>query len=139
MLHVYPGFGDAPGYRTLATIKAGLLGQTTRFGERPKELTWKDLVANGNIVAGTASQVTEQLEAVIKDLRIGHLMILNQFGSIPHDLALENIERTATKVVPKLRHLWEGEWEDRWWIKPLGEPQRPEALRGPLASPTAEG
>ena len=54
-------------------------------------LTWKDLVANGNIVAGTPSQVAEQLEHVIKSLRIGHLMVLNQFGSIPHDLAMDNI------------------------------------------------
>jgi hypothetical protein len=130
MLHVYPGFGDAPGYRTLATIEAGLLGQTTRFGERPPALTWKDLVANGNIVAGTPSQVAEQLEFVIKDLRVGHLMILNQFGSIPHDLAMENIRRCATEVVPKLRHIWNGEWEDHWWIKPMAQPRPPRALTG---------
>jgi alkanesulfonate monooxygenase SsuD/methylene tetrahydromethanopterin reductase-like flavin-dependent oxidoreductase (luciferase family) len=130
MLHVYPGFGDAPGYRTLATIKAGLLGQTTRFGERPPELTWKDLVANGNVVAGTPAQVTEQLEQVIKDLHVGHLMVLNQFGSIPHDLAMENIRRTATEVVPRLRHVWDGEWEDKWWIKPLAHPRPPAPLRG---------
>jgi alkanesulfonate monooxygenase SsuD/methylene tetrahydromethanopterin reductase-like flavin-dependent oxidoreductase (luciferase family) len=129
MLHVYAGYGDAPGYRTLATIKAGLLGQTGSFGDKPTVLTWKDLVANGNIVAGTPSQVTEQLEFVIKDLRVGHLMILNQFGSIPHDLAMANIKRTATEVVPKLRRIWEGEWQDHWWIKPIERPRRPSAIR----------
>ncbi|HEV8636622.1 MAG TPA: LLM class flavin-dependent oxidoreductase [Chloroflexota bacterium] len=120
MLHVYPGFQDAPGYRTLATIKAGLLGQTGRFGERPPVLTWKELVENGNIVAGTPSQVVEQLESLIRDLHIGHLMVLCQFGSIPHELAKENIRSVATEVVPKLRHIWEGEWEDHWWIRPTG-------------------
>jgi len=129
MLHIYPGFADAPGYRTLETIKAGLLGQVGRFGDRPPELTFKDLVEQGNIIAGTPDQVTEQLEQVIKDLHIGHLMILNQFGSIPHDLAMENIRRCATQVLPKLRHLWEGEWEDHWWIKPLANPQLPGPLR----------
>jgi hypothetical protein len=130
MLHVYAGFGDAPGYRTLATIKAGLLGQTGSFGDRPPLLTWKDLLANGNVVAGTPSQVAEQLEFVIKDLHIGHLMILNQFGSIPHDLAMENIRRTATEVVPKLRHIWDGQWEDHWWIKPVERPRAPRGIGG---------
>jgi alkanesulfonate monooxygenase SsuD/methylene tetrahydromethanopterin reductase-like flavin-dependent oxidoreductase (luciferase family) len=114
MLHVFPGFGDAPGYRTIATIKAGLLGQTGRFGDRPKTMTWNDLLKQGNIVAGTPSQVTEQLEQVIKKLRVGHLMVLNQFGSMPHEAVVRNIKLTGTRVLPKLRHLW-GEWEDRWW------------------------
>ena len=66
------------------------------------------------MVAGTPDQVTDQLEQVIKDLRIGHLMILNQFGSIPHELAKENIRRTAHEVVPNLRHLW-SDYNDHWW------------------------
>ncbi len=114
MLHVYPGFGDAPGYRTLDTIRAGLLAQTGRFGERPPRNTWKDLVENGNIVAGTPDQVVEQLEQVAKDLNVGHLMLLCQIGSMPHDLTMENIRLTATKVVPNLRHV-HAEFEDRWW------------------------
>ena len=115
MLHVYPGFADAPGYRTLATIKAGLLAQTTRFGRDGfDELKWKDIVDAGNVVAGTPDQVTEQLEQVATDLRVGHLMLLNQIGSMPHDLAMYNIEKTATEVVPNLRHLW-SDYEDHWW------------------------
>jgi alkanesulfonate monooxygenase SsuD/methylene tetrahydromethanopterin reductase-like flavin-dependent oxidoreductase (luciferase family) len=134
MLHIYPGFSDAPGYRTLATVKAGLLGQTTQFGEARSALSFKDLVEAGNIVAGTADMVTEQLEQVIKDLRVGHLMVLNQFGSIPHDLALENIKTTATKVLPRLRHIWEGEYEDRWWPTPLRERVRPADVLWPAAA-----
>ena len=135
MLHTYPGFRDAPGYRTLDTIKMGLLGQTTSFGDRPPSLTWKELLANGNIVAGTPSQVTEQLEQVIKDLHIGHLMVLNQFGSIPHELAMENIKLMGEKVLPKLRHIWEGQHEDRWWIKPLANRRPVSPLRSPAAVP----
>ena len=115
MLHVYPGFMDPPGYRTIDTIKAGLLAQTTAFGRSTdKETTFDELREAGNVVAGTASQVTEQLEQVIKDLHVGHLMILNQFGSIPHELAKENIRRTAQEVLPNLRRLWP-EYEDHWW------------------------
>ena len=116
MLHTYEGFQDAPGYRSIETIKAGLLAQTiSRFG-RPSDTakSFDDLREAGNVVAGTPSQVTEQLEYVIKELRVGHLMILNQFGSTPHELAKENIELTTQKVLPKLRHLW-SEYEDHWW------------------------
>jgi hypothetical protein len=136
MLHIFPGFQDAPGYRTLETIKLGLLGQTTRFGDRPPRLTWKELVNQGNIVAGTPSQVAEQLEQVIRDLHIGHLMILNQFGSIPHELAMRNIRLTTERVLPKLRPIWDGQWEDHWWIKPLAQRRPvPELL---VASPAHE-
>ena len=115
MLHIYPGFADPPGYRTVDTIKAGLMSQTSSFGRAgEKELTFDELREAGNVVAGTPDQVTNQLEQVIKDLRIGHLMILNQFGSIPHELAKENIRRTAHEVVPNLRHLW-SDYKDHWW------------------------
>src|ERR671930_1663844 len=130
MLHIYRGFADAPGYRTIDTIKAGLLGATGLSFDRPTYLTWKDLLEQGNIVAGTPSQVTEQLEHLIKSLRVGHLMVLSQFGSIPHELAMRNIELMATKVLPNLRHIWEGEWEDYWWPKPLADRQAPAPVLG---------
>ncbi len=118
MLHVWPGFREAPGYRTIDTIKAGLLGQTGSFGDRPPSLRWRDLLDQGNVVAGTPGQVVEQLEHVAKSLHIGHLLLLNQIGSMPHELALENIRLTATEVLPKLRPIWDGQWEDRWWLRP---------------------
>src|SRR6185312_13502140 len=41
-LHVYPGFADAPGYRTPSTIKAGLTGQISKNASITREgLTWK--------------------------------------------------------------------------------------------------
>jgi len=61
-------------------------------------------------------------------LRVGHLMLLNQFGSIPHDLAMQNIRMMGEKVLPKLRHLWDGEWEDQWWIKPTPARRQPPKL-----------
>jgi hypothetical protein len=55
-------------------------------------------------------------------------MLLNQFGSIPHDLAMQNIRMTGERVLPKLRHLWDGEWEDHWWIKPSAARRQPPSL-----------
>ena len=54
----------------------------------------------------------------MKDLFVGHLLLLCQIGSMPHDLAMYNIERIATDVVPNLRHL-HSEYEDHWWPQPL--------------------
>jgi len=118
MLHIYPGFSDAPGYRTIDTIKAGLLAQTSSFGRAGAEYaTWDQLLEQGNVIAGTPAQVTEKLESVVKALHIGHLMLLNQIGSMPHEMAKENIRRTAQEVVPNLRHIWDDkpEYVDHWW------------------------
>jgi alkanesulfonate monooxygenase SsuD/methylene tetrahydromethanopterin reductase-like flavin-dependent oxidoreductase (luciferase family) len=125
MLHAWPGFSDAPGYRTIETIRAGLLGQTGSFGDRAPATTFRDFVDNGNVIVGTPSQVAEQLEHASRSLRTGHLLLLNQIGSMPHDLALENIRLTAEQVLPKIKHLWDDEWQDEWWIHPLAAPTVP--------------
>jgi alkanesulfonate monooxygenase SsuD/methylene tetrahydromethanopterin reductase-like flavin-dependent oxidoreductase (luciferase family) len=139
MLHVYPGFGDAPGYRTMDTLRAGLLAQTTRFGERPVGLKWDQLIENGNIVAGTPAEVTEQLEHVARSLNVGHLMLLCQIGSMPHELAMMNIERVARDVIPNLRHV-HAEWEDRWWPQPLPKRvPRPPLAMSPRPAAAVEG
>src|SRR5262249_6055635 len=119
MLHVWPGYQDAPGYRSIETIKASLAGGTAPLGDTvTRYAPWKDLVANGNVVIGTPSQVAEELEPLAGGLQVGHLMLLNKTGSMPDGLARENIRLTATEVLPRLRHLWDGEWTDEWWIKP---------------------
>ena len=139
MLHTYPGFGDAPGYRTLDTLKAGLLGQIGSFGERPGGSTWETLLEAGNVVAGTPKDVTEQLEQVALDLNIGHLMLLPQIGSMPHELAMENIKKTATEVVPNLRHL-HSDYEDHWWPQMLdGRVQQQPMFNNPDLAEAAGG
>ena len=40
-----------------------------------------------------------------------------------HDLAMENIKRVATDVVPNLRGVF-SEWEDRWWPQMLEKKRR---------------
>ena len=43
---------------------------------------------------------------MIKGLRIGHLMLLNQFGSIPHDLAIDEHQLIAERgAAEAARHL----------------------------------
>ncbi len=64
------------------------------------------------------SEVTERLLHIIKTLRVGHLMILPQFGSLSHEKTMQNIERISKSVLPHLRGVWDNEgWEDHWWPK----------------------
>ena len=153
MLHVDPRWTQPPGYRSIKSIEAGFTksaglkpvfkdskrfeGEETRKkifqNEADQKVTWADLLREGNIVAGTASQVTEQLEEVIRTLHVGHLMVLNQFGSVPKEIAMPAIEKTGRDVLPNLKHIWDEEgWEDHWW--PSGLPggaaaQTPAALK----------
>ena len=55
------------------------------------------------------------------------MMMLCQIGSMPHDLAMENIKRVATDVIPNLRHV-HAEYEDRWWPQMLKNRQTPAAV-----------
>ena len=149
MLHVDPRWANPPGYRTVRSIEEGFTkSQALKpvFGDakklegtetqkkietgRTSDITWADLMREGNVIAGTPSQVTEQLEDVVRTLHVGHLMLLNQFGSVPHELAKENIIKTGQEVLPNLKHIWNEEgWEDNWWPTGMQNPQSPEELR----------
>jgi hypothetical protein len=40
------------------------------------------------------------------------------------DLTFHNTRLFAEKVLPQLHDLFDAEWEDRWWPKPLPKPAR---------------
>ena len=127
-LHVWPGFADAPGYRTMRTVRAGLQAQLGQSARQIMSggLTWKDFVERGYIIAGSPESVRQQLEEVAKTLRVGQMMVLLQFGSMPPELVRKNTELFAKEVLPHVRGLW-SEYEDRWWVKPLAEGHRAQA------------
>ncbi|MBM3218410.1 MAG: LLM class flavin-dependent oxidoreductase [Candidatus Rokubacteria bacterium] len=63
------------------------------------DLTQKE----GITLVGDADEVAGMISAQMREVGAGVLMGLFQFGSMPHDLARKNIERFATRVLPKLR------------------------------------
>jgi alkanesulfonate monooxygenase SsuD/methylene tetrahydromethanopterin reductase-like flavin-dependent oxidoreductase (luciferase family) len=121
-LNIDRGFTDAPGYRSLRSIQAGLrsaaAGRSSMFGG-PRN--WKQYVDDGTLISGSVEQVTEKMRELIKKLRIGHLMMLQQFGNLSKEGTMMNTRLFAEKVMPELKDLWDDEWEDRWWIQPLAE------------------
>ena len=121
-LHINPGFADAPGYRTLRTLRAGLSSQFERKAYTGA-LTWKDFIEQGFIIAGSPESVRQQLEEAAKALHVGQMMLLLQFGSMPPELVRKNTELFAREVLPHVRKLW-SEYEDHWWINPLPQEER---------------
>ena len=120
-LHVYPGFADAPGYRTEPTIRAGLVsqmaGQSSALNQAAS-LSWREMIDQGYLVAGSPDSVAEQIEKLIDSLKIGHLVCLLHFGDMPKDLCSYSTEMFAAKVMPHMRSKWKGH-EDHWSPKPM--------------------
>jgi alkanesulfonate monooxygenase SsuD/methylene tetrahydromethanopterin reductase-like flavin-dependent oxidoreductase (luciferase family) len=118
-LHVATGFADAPGYRTLKTVKAGIMAQVGAAAQRMRDgLTWKQFIDQGYIIAGSPATVRQKLEEVAKGLNVGHMMLLLHFGNMSKEQVTKNTTLFAREVMPHLRGLF-NEWEDRWWINPL--------------------
>lgn len=125
-LHVADGFADAPGYRTEATIRSGVLAQVGHYAEQARQdKTWKEFVDEGYVIAGSPITVRERLRDMAKRMNIGHLMVLQQIGSMPKDLTMRNTELFARDVLPHLRELWTDKWKDHWWIQPMNKPATP--------------
>lgn len=50
-----------------------------------------------------AATVREQLAAAWRDMRVGHLLSMLQFGTLPTDLTESNMRLFASEVMPALR------------------------------------
>jgi hypothetical protein len=59
----------------------------------------------------------------VRELKVGHLMVLLQFGNLSKEQTLRNTELYAREVMPQLRSLW-SDWTDHWYPKPLRAAER---------------
>ena len=126
-LHVDPRYLAAPGYITEATQRAGLESQValaaaqqnrTALAVDKSAREFDAILENGYVIIGTPDQVAERLREVAKDLHVGHLMLLLQFGNMKKDLVNYNSKLYAEQVIPQLADLWD-DWEDHWWPNPM--------------------
>jgi alkanesulfonate monooxygenase SsuD/methylene tetrahydromethanopterin reductase-like flavin-dependent oxidoreductase (luciferase family) len=132
-LHVFPGFADAPGYRTIKTIQKGILNQyaPTKIFE---EVPWGELVDSGRVIAGSPETVRQRMEELIKNLRVGNVFCLMQMGDMPKDKCMNSTRLFGEKVIPKLQHLFPEYSDDgRFWCKPLAQRAEPASLPMELA------
>ncbi|MGD8418767.1 MAG: hypothetical protein PVH91_17010, partial [Pseudomonadales bacterium] len=125
-LHVYPGFADAPGYRTIKTIKANVTSQMTRqaLGDI-SSMSWSDLVNQGHVIAGSPETVVERMKDLITSLRVGNIFCLLHVGDMPKEKCMRSTKLFAEEVMPKLRDMWpEYADDDRFWIHPIDQSPR---------------
>ncbi len=142
-LHIDPRFAGPPGYTTEATQRAGIEGQVqqaaaqsrryeTKFQTLSREM--EAIVERGYVIIGSPDEVAERLKEVARNLNVGHLMLLLQFGNMRKDLACYNTRLFAERVMPQLREVFR-EWEDRWWPRPM--PPAARARPAPFAPAAA--
>ncbi|MDB5475386.1 MAG: luciferase family protein, partial [Phenylobacterium sp.] len=136
-LHVYPGFADAPGYRTIKTIQTGALSQYAPPRGGYAELTWKDLTEGGHVIAGSPETVRQRMEELIKGLNVGNIFCLMHVGNMPADKCMYSTKLFAEKVMPKLQNMFpDWDHDNRFWTQPLDK--RVAAGRLPKEAPTRE-
>jgi alkanesulfonate monooxygenase SsuD/methylene tetrahydromethanopterin reductase-like flavin-dependent oxidoreductase (luciferase family) len=125
LLHLPTTYVSPPGnadYKSLLNIfiSGKNLMQIGDLAIDLKPLKAKDMIEREFVVVGSPSTVRQKLEAMVKRLNIGHLMVALQFGSMPHGQAKKNIELFAREVLPHLQSVWEDQkWENHWWPKRL--------------------
>ena len=117
-------FANPPGYRSLKTARSDVSKQIlSAVGRQTKEFTWKDYIVNGTVIAGSPSSVREELKEAIKGLKVGNLMLLLHFGSMPKALAAKNMKLFASEVMPYVKDMW-SEYDHPWWPRPMPEVER---------------
>ena len=127
-LHIYEGFADAPGYRTVETLRRGFKPQFGAAATQARDkLTWKDFVDQGYVIGGSPETVRQQLSEAMREMRVGHLMVLCHFGNMPPELTRYNTELFAREVMPHVKSLW-SDYEDHWWPEPAAERAVPAPL-----------
>ena len=68
------------------------------------------------VIGGSPDTVAVQLEEAIRNLRVGHLMIIMQIQSMDRELTEYNTRLFAEKVLPRIRGIWDKEgYTDQWW------------------------
>ncbi len=116
-LHVYPGFTDPPGYVTEASVRArykSQVRQVARAKQASHDLTWQEMLDKGYVVVGSPDTVREQLEAAARELNIGNLCAMLQFGNMNDELTRYNTQMFGEKVAPQLRTMF-SEFSHDWW------------------------
>jgi alkanesulfonate monooxygenase SsuD/methylene tetrahydromethanopterin reductase-like flavin-dependent oxidoreductase (luciferase family) len=129
-LHVDARWAGPPGYASEATLRARVQSQVAAAAGRASASSaygapsFEEIVDQGYVVIGSPDEVAEKLREVAVSLNVGQLMLLLQYGNMGRDLAFHNTELFAKRVMPQLRGLFENEWENRWWPKPLPRDER---------------
>lgn len=127
--HYRSGLGAIPasafavaGYAEPAAVEAMLSGHgPAGMLGRMKTATYSEIVDSQVAIVGSPATVADQIEAFVREFRIGNLLVMLQNGSMPRDLTEKNISLFAQEVLPRLRPIWDDEgWDNHWWPRAFG-------------------
>jgi alkanesulfonate monooxygenase SsuD/methylene tetrahydromethanopterin reductase-like flavin-dependent oxidoreductase (luciferase family) len=91
-----PGYLSLPSLKGVMAAKRGITGQ---------KQTIENLLAQGMLIAGSPETVYQQLADAASDIGFALLVGLFQFGTLPHELTVQNLTLFAREVMPRLRAL----------------------------------
>ena len=93
-----------PGTIGLQGLQA-LMRDPSDFGiaDKLRTVGFDELVDMGSVIVGSPATVLERLVEFVRRFRIGNLHAMLQFGSMPRQLAMDNIGLFAAEVLPTLR------------------------------------
>lgn len=139
-LHIPPYMQAPPGFLSKKSVEFGM-NQGLQRGQGKKLLgdvtkaSWKDFTETyGMVVGGSPETVAQKLEEGIRDLRIGHLMVIMQLQSMDRELTEYNTRLFAEKVLPRLRNIWLKEgYQDHWWPQGATRFSTPESRALPVS------
>ena len=119
-LYVAPHFGNVPGFMTKRSFEFQLShrgASAFTFDFKPHEATWKQLVEDSRmVIGGSPDTVAAQIEEAVRNIRVGHLMVILQIQSMDPELTAYSSGLFAEKVLPKIKGIWDKEgYADRWW------------------------
>jgi alkanesulfonate monooxygenase SsuD/methylene tetrahydromethanopterin reductase-like flavin-dependent oxidoreductase (luciferase family) len=98
-LRMKPEMVRPPGYLSLASAQAVLDAKASQSGES----TIDALIERGQFICGSVETVRQRIAEYERLLGLGNFLALVQFGTLPHDATMRNIERIARDVLPHFR------------------------------------
>ena len=132
-LHVARQYAMVPGYSTQKSLKKAVKRAHSGAAVNPfasvegvRGVSWKHLVDESKkVIGGSPATVVDQMKELAADLRVGHVILLMQMGSMDHELTKYNTRLFAEKVLPHIRDIWDDEWTDHWWPQGAKRPALP--------------
>ncbi len=99
LLKMPPEMLVPPGYTTIASMKGMMAAKAGMTVDRKLE----DLLEAGSFIVGSPKTVREKLIEAQRQIGFGNLLMTVQFGTLPHDLTMNNIKLLAEEVVPYIK------------------------------------
>ena len=91
-----------PGYTSIESTKR-LMTMRAALGSRPKHQTVDSLIDSGTALIGSPQTVLDKIRRMRDATGVHNLVAMLQFGVLPDDLAMRNMEMFASEVMPQLR------------------------------------